>query len=116
MRRYGKVVISFSIAAALGSMAWWVAAQTGAVPAAPGASAQSADPVPVPGMPRIVDRNNLYSETGASNLAGAVAGALERVYVPNRGANSVSVIDTAKLEKITDIKVGELPWGVYIPQ
>ena len=43
----------------------------------------------VSGMPAAVDVNNLYSEIASSKLSSNVAGALERVYVPNRGENTV---------------------------
>ena len=66
----------------------------------------------VPGMPAVVDRNNLYSETTAGRLAPAVSGALERVYVPNRGSNTVSVIDTATLKVVDVFKVGIHPQHV----
>ena len=39
----------------------------------------------------------------------AVAGALERIYVPNRAANSVSVIDPATLKVVDTFKVGVHP-------
>lgn len=54
-------------------------------------------------------RSNLYSETAAGRLSQAVAGALERVYVPNRSANTVSVIDPATLKVIDTLKVGVGP-------
>ena len=38
----------------------------------------------------------------------------KKLYVANGRSNSVSVIDTATNQKITDITVGELPWGVVI--
>ena len=66
----------------------------------------------VPGMPAVVDRNNIYSETVAGRLAPAVAGALDRVYVPNRGSNTVSVIDTATLKVVDVFKVGIHPQHV----
>jgi YVTN family beta-propeller protein len=34
--------------------------------------------------------------------------------VANGRSNSVSVIDTGTNEKVRDIAVGELPWGVVI--
>ena len=37
-----------------------------------------------------------------------------KLYVANGRSNSVSVIDTMKNEKISDIAVGQLPWGVVI--
>ncbi|MDO8768888.1 MAG: YncE family protein [Burkholderiaceae bacterium] len=63
----------------------------------------------LPGMPPVVDKNNLYSEIGAGRLSAAVNGALERVYVPNRTANTVSVIDPNTLKVIDTFKVGINP-------
>jgi YVTN family beta-propeller protein len=63
----------------------------------------------VPGMPPVVDRNNLYSETSAGKMSSAVAGALERVYVPNRSDGTVSVIDPATLQVVDTFKVGVDP-------
>ena len=63
----------------------------------------------VPGMPAVVNKNNLYSEIASGHMSPAVAGALERVYVPNRGANTVSVIDPATLQVIDTFKVGINP-------
>jgi YVTN family beta-propeller protein len=37
-----------------------------------------------------------------------------KLYVANGRSNSVSVIDTERLETIKEIPVGELPWGVVI--
>jgi len=37
-----------------------------------------------------------------------------KLYVANGRSNSVSVIDTVADRKITDIAVGNLPWGVVI--
>jgi YVTN family beta-propeller protein len=68
--------------------------------------------VTVPGMPPVPDPTNLYSETAAGKLSPAVAGALERVYVPNRSANSVSVIDPATLKVVDTFKVGVHPQHV----
>ncbi len=80
--------------------------------AAPGhalSQTSHADTVLTPGVPAVPDRNNLYSETVAGRLSPAVAGALERVYVPNRSANSVSVIDPATLKVVDTLKVGVDP-------
>ena len=63
-------------------------------------------------MPPVIDRHNLYSETGAGHLSPAVAGALERVYVPNLVANSVSVIDPKTLKVIDTFQVGKNPQHV----
>ena len=66
----------------------------------------------VPGMPGVPDPANLYSETTAGKLSPAVEGALPRVYVPNRRANTVSVIDPATLQVIDTFKVGRNPQHV----
>jgi YVTN family beta-propeller protein len=75
---------------------------------APAPAARSAVAT-VPGMPPVVDRNNLYSETAAGKMSPAVAGALERVYVPNRSDRTVSVIDPATLKVVDSFKVGVDP-------
>jgi YVTN family beta-propeller protein len=85
-----------------------VAAQA---PAGSPAAATPAQPgiATVPGMPPVPDRNNLYSEIGAGRFAPAVAGALARVYVPNRSERSVSVIDPATMKVVDTFKVGVDP-------
>ena len=60
-------------------------------------------------MPGVPDRTNLYSETAADRMSPNVAGALERVYVPNRRAHSVSVIDPKTLKVVDTFKVGVHP-------
>lgn len=66
----------------------------------------------LPGMPKVIDRNNIYSETVAGRMSASVAGALERIYVPNRIGNSVSVIDPHTLKVIDTFKVGSKPQHV----
>jgi YVTN family beta-propeller protein len=66
----------------------------------------------VPGMAPVPDRHNLYSETGAGKMSPNVAGALERVYVPNHKAHTVSVIDPATLKVTHTFKVGLYPQHV----
>jgi len=63
----------------------------------------------VPGMPRVVDPDNLYSEAGANLFSPATTGALSRVYVPNRRSNDVDVIDPATQKVIDRFKVGFSP-------
>jgi YVTN family beta-propeller protein len=77
------------------------------------ASAPKTDAVlTVPGMPPVPDRRNLYSEIATGRMSPAVAGALERVYVPNRIGNSVSVIDPLSLKVLATFKVGTNPQHV----
>jgi YVTN family beta-propeller protein len=78
-----------------------------AVVAAAGRAAE-----PLPGMPPVVDPTNLYSETQAGRMSPAVAGALPRVYVPNRTSNDVYVIDPATLKVVDRFKVGINPQHV----
>jgi len=66
----------------------------------------------IPGMPPVPDPANLYSEIGPTKLSPAVAGALSRVYVPNRQGNDVSVIDPATMKVVDRFPVGVNPQHV----
>jgi YVTN family beta-propeller protein len=66
----------------------------------------------VPGMPGVVDPNNLYSETRPDKLSPVVAKHLSRVYVPNRQSNDVTVIDPATFKVIDHFPVGINPQHV----
>jgi YVTN family beta-propeller protein len=91
-----------------------IAAFAGAASAAgaPASAPRTPAIATVPGMAPVPDPANLYSETAAGKLSPAVAGALERVYVPNHTANTVSVIDPASLKVIDVFKVGLNPQHV----
>ena len=102
MQKKIRFGLGASLFAALSVAALWVAAQGADAPA-------QALIVTVPGMPGVTDRDNLYSETGSGRLAAAVSGALVRVYVPNRAANTVSVIDPETLKVVDTFKVGVNP-------
>ena len=78
--------------------------------AAPAATAPAAGALP--GMLPVPDPGNVYSEIAAGKLSPAVAGALERVYVPNRAAGTVSVIDPATLKVVQTFRVGRDPQHV----
>jgi YVTN family beta-propeller protein len=84
-------------------------AQTVAKPAVKPLAASSAAVDVVAGMPAALDPNNLYSEIATGRMSPAVAGSLERVYVPNRGANTVSVIDPNTMKVVDTFKVGVHP-------
>jgi YVTN family beta-propeller protein len=78
-----------------------------------GAAAGQPRPVEtVPGMPPVPDPANLYSEIRADKLSPAVAGALPRIYVPNRQGNDVSVIDPATMKVVDRFPVGVNPQHV----
>ncbi|MBI3062640.1 MAG: YncE family protein [Deltaproteobacteria bacterium] len=63
-------------------------------------------------MPPVVDSRNVYSEIRVDNLSPAVAGALRRVYVPNRQSNDVAVIDPATFKVVDRYRVGVHPQHV----
>ena len=52
---------------------------------------------------------NIYGQIGSDKLSPAVRDALPRVYVPNHGSNTVSVIDPTTHKVIETIKVGKGP-------
>lgn len=66
----------------------------------------------VPGMPPVVDPNNLYSETRTEKVSAVMADALPRVYVPNLQSNDVSVIDPATFKVVDRLPVGRNPQHV----
>ena len=66
----------------------------------------------VPGMPPVPDVANIYSESTAGKLSAAVAGHLERIYVPHVQSNDVYVIDPATFKVVDKFKVGLNPQHV----
>ncbi len=105
MRKKIQVAGWLGLFASLGATTWWVAAQT----AAPASPAMALAVASVPGMPGVPDPANLYSETASGRMSAAVSHALERIYVPNHTANTVSVIDPATLKVVDTFKVGINP-------
>jgi YVTN family beta-propeller protein len=75
-------------------------------------AAAAASVTTVPGMPPVVNASNLYSEAGVNHMSAAVAGALQRVYVPNLRSNDVYVIDPATLKVVDRFAVGLSPQHV----
>jgi DNA-binding beta-propeller fold protein YncE len=66
----------------------------------------------IAGMPPVVDPENLYSEMGANRFSPAVASALYRVYVPDRIAGDVTVIDPVKMKVVGRFRTGVNPQHV----
>ena len=66
----------------------------------------------VPGMPPVIEPNNLYSETLPDKLSPVVAKHISRVYVPNRASNDVWVIDPATFKVVDKFAVGVHPQHV----
>jgi YVTN family beta-propeller protein len=81
-----------------------------APPAQPPQAAPAAPPQPaiatVPGMPPVVDAKNLYTEQGPGKIIPAIAGDLQRIYVPNLRSSNVYVIDPAQMKVVDRFKVG----------
>jgi len=67
---------------------------------------------PLPGMPPVVHRENLYSEAGAGRFSAAVRGLPPRVYVPDVKSGDVTVIDPASLAVIGQFAGGRHPQHV----
>jgi YVTN family beta-propeller protein len=89
-----------------------------ALPAPPSAATwQVAGPVsdlsvPLPGMPPVADPSNIYADAGPDMLSPAVRGVPYRVYVPNSGGSTVTVIDPATSRVITTYQSGLNPQHV----
>jgi YVTN family beta-propeller protein len=66
----------------------------------------------LPGMPPVLDPNNIYSETRAGMLSAVMKGYPARVYVPNSASNTVDVIDPKTFEVIDHFPVGKQPQHV----
>ena len=68
--------------------------------------------MPLAGMPPVVDPANIYADAGANMLSPAVRGAPYRIYVPNSGGSTVTVIDPATRRVITTYPTGRNPQHV----
>jgi DNA-binding beta-propeller fold protein YncE len=66
----------------------------------------------LPGMPLVVDPNDIYSETHAGKLSPAVRSFPDLVYVPNSDSNSVDVIDPRTFRIVNHFKVRRQPQHV----
>ncbi|MEO5677867.1 MAG: YncE family protein, partial [Usitatibacter sp.] len=66
----------------------------------------------VPGMPPVLDPQNLYSEIAAGKVSPALADHRELVYVPHVQSNDVYVIDPKTFKVIDKFKVGLNPQHV----
>jgi YVTN family beta-propeller protein len=63
----------------------------------------------LPGMPPVINPQNLYSEAGADRVSPEAAHDLSRVYVPSLRANRVYVIDPGRREVLNSFPVGRVP-------
>ena len=66
----------------------------------------------LPGMPPILNPDDIYAADRAGNLSPVVKNDPPRVYVPNSKSNSVTVIDAVTYQVIGSFRVGHLPQHV----
>ncbi|MFJ8918970.1 40-residue YVTN family beta-propeller repeat-containing protein [Streptomyces sp. LamerLS-316] len=76
------------------------------------AADRPASPPGLPGMPPVLDPEDVYAADRAGKLAPAVKDFPSRVYVPNTNSNTVSVIDPATYKVVETIPVGNQPQHV----
>src|SRR5579864_5622293 len=67
---------------------------------------------PLPGMPPVLDPNDIYAADHAGEFNPAVKNFPRRIYVPNTESNTVSVIDPETYKVIDTMRVGRLPQHV----
>jgi YVTN family beta-propeller protein len=67
---------------------------------------------PLPGMPAVLNRNDIYSADAPNKLSPVVKDFPPRVYVPNTISNTVTVIDPKTYQIIDTFQVGRLPQHV----
>src|ERR1700746_1374298 len=68
--------------------------------------------VPLAGMPPVSDPANIYADAGPDMLSPAVRGVPYRIYVPNSGGSSVTVIDPSTYHVIGSYQTGLNPQHV----
>src|SRR5258705_323152 len=68
--------------------------------------------VPLAGMPPVTDPANIYANAGPDMLSLAVRGIPYRIYVPNSGGSTVTVIDPATYRVIRTYQSGLSPQHV----
>ncbi|MFI9582403.1 YncE family protein [Streptomyces sp. NPDC052236] len=69
-------------------------------------------PAGLPGMPPVLDPDDIYAADRPGLLSPVVRGFPSRVYVPNTNSNTVSVIDPKTYKVIETIRVGVQPQHV----
>jgi YVTN family beta-propeller protein len=68
--------------------------------------------MPLPGMPPVADAANIYADAGPGMLSPAVRGVPYRIYVPNSGGSTVTVIDPSSYRVIGSYQTGLNPQHV----
>jgi YVTN family beta-propeller protein len=67
---------------------------------------------PLPGMPPVPNPADIYADAGPNMLSPAVRGVPYRIYVPNSGGSTVTVIDPRTYRVITSYQTGLNPQHV----
>jgi YVTN family beta-propeller protein len=67
---------------------------------------------PLAGMPPVADPGNIYADDGAGMFSPAVRGMPYRIYVPNSGGSTVTVIDPSTYRVIESYQTGLNPQHV----
>ncbi|MFH9422087.1 YncE family protein [Streptomyces sp. NPDC017529] len=88
------------------------AADSGAGASSPPASPAKAAKPGLPGMPPVLDEHDVYAADRPGKLAPHVKDFPSRVYVPNTGSDTVSVIDPKTYKVVETIPVGVQPQHV----
>ncbi|HEX3516598.1 MAG TPA: hypothetical protein VHT26_21615, partial [Trebonia sp.] len=68
--------------------------------------------LPLAGMPPVTDPANIYAAAGPNMLSPAVRGVPSRIYVPNSGGSTVTVIDPSTYRVIGSYQTGLNPQHV----
>jgi YVTN family beta-propeller protein len=89
-------------------------AVAGTSPASPApVQSSSASPPPgLPGMPPLVDPDNVYAADGPDGISPNARNDRQLIYVPNFGSNTVSIIDPHTYKVIRTQRVGKGPQHV----
>jgi YVTN family beta-propeller protein len=80
--------------------------------AAPAGPARSDLMTPLPGMPAVTNPSNIYAAAGANMLSPVTRGVPYRIYVPNSGGSTVTVIDPNTYNVLTTYQTGLNPQHV----
>ncbi len=67
------------------------------------------DTTPLPGMPPVLDPQDIYTADRPNQLSPAVRNFPSRIYVPNSESNSVDIIDPTTLRVVDHFEVGLQP-------
>ena len=108
--RLGRTLIAVAAAAALAVTAFaWADRDEGKPTEARPTRSAAGGPPPTQPPKRKPAVPDIYAHTRAGILAPEARDDLQRIYVPNSDANTVSVIDPGKAKVIDTFAVGELP-------